>query len=159
MLTENSQINLFPDIYKNDLKRLEQEEDKNGSLLLIGRRQLRSNNSWLHNSYRMVKGRERCTMLIHPEDAAHHQIKSGEEVEVTSRVGQVKIKAEVSDEVGIGTVSIPHGWGHHREGIQMSVASNHAGVSMNDLVDEMLVDEMSGVAVINGIPVSVKKII
>ena len=157
--TDNEQINLFPDIYKNDLDRLLKKDDQNGNLLLIGRRQLRSNNSWLHNSYRMVKGRERCTMLIHPTDAATYQIENGENVEVTSRVGQIQIKAEVSDEVGVGTVSIPHGWGHHRKGIKMKVAAEHAGVSMNDLVDEMLVDEMSGVAVINGVPVTVKKIL
>ena len=158
LMTEDSQVDLLPDIYKNDLNRLLKKENPVEGLLLIGRRQLRSNNSWLHNSYRMVKGRERCTMLIHPNDANKHNIENGEEVEVTSRVGQVKIKAEVSDEVGEGTVSIPHGWGHHRKGIKMKVAADHAGVSMNDLADEMLVDEMSGVAVINGIPVTVKKI-
>ena len=159
LLTDDHKINLFPEIYKDDLNRLLNKEDNKEGLLLIGRRQLRSNNSWLHNSYRMVKGRERCTMMIHPNDAANHEIENGEEVEVTSRVGQVKIKAEITDEVGVGTISIPHGWGHHRKGIRMSVAADHAGVSMNDLADELLVDEMSGVAVINGIPVTVKKII
>ena len=155
LLTDDKKIDIFPTIYQQALAKLETPNHDN-QLLLIGRRHLRSNNSWLHNSYRMVKGRERCTALINPIDANHFNIKNGHFIKVTSRVGQVSIKAEVSDEVGKGTISIPHGWGHNRKGIKMQVAADHAGVSMNDLVDDKLVDSLSGVAVINGIPVTVE---
>lgn len=153
--TENRKIDLLPDIYKEAIPDLLAEEVNEDQLLLIGRRHLRSNNSWLHNSYRMVKGRERCTMLIHPEDAAKRDIKDGDKVAVTSKVGTEYINAEVSDEMMRGSISIPHGWGHNRPGIKMNIAADHAGVSMNDLVDDMAVDKLSGVSVINAIPVDV----
>lgn len=153
--TENRKIDLLPDIYKEAIPDLLAEEVNEDKLLLIGRRHLRSNNSWLHNSYRMVKGRDRCTMLIHPEDAAKRDIKDGDKVAVTSKVGTEYINAEVSDEMMRGSISIPHGWGHNRSGIKMNIAADHAGTSMNDLVDDMVVDKLSGVSVINAIPVDV----
>jgi anaerobic selenocysteine-containing dehydrogenase len=121
----------------------------------IGRRQLRSNNSWLHNSERMVNGKPRCTMLMHPHDAAHRELKSGQKVLVKSRVGSVEIAVEISDEIMAGTVSIPHGWGHNREGIQLSVAEQHAGQSINDLTDDQAIDALCGTAAFSGIPVTV----
>lgn len=153
--TEDRKIDLLPDIYKEAIPDLLTEEVNEDQLLLIGRRHLRSNNSWLHNSYRMVKGRERCTMLIHPEDAAKRDIENGDKVAVTSKVGTEHITAEVSDEMMRGSISIPHGWGHNRSGIKMNIAEDHAGTSMNDLVDDMVVDKLSGVSVINAIPVEV----
>lgn len=153
--TADKKIDLIPDIYKEAIPDLLTEELNEDQLLLIGRRHLRSNNSWLHNSYRMVKGRPRCTMLIHPDDAAKRDISNGDRVAVTSNVGTEYIAAEISDEMMKGSVSIPHGWGHTRKGIRMNIAAEHAGTSMNDLVDDMVVDKLSGVSVINAIPVEV----
>ncbi len=156
LMTSDKKINLLPDIYKEDLKRLmTKKENKDEGLLLIGRRHLRSNNSWLHNSYRMVKGRERCTLLIHPDDAAKRGLENGQVASVKSRVGEVLIPVEISDEMKQGVVSIPHGWGHGRKGVQLDVAQANAGVSANDLVDEMGVDALTGAAILNGVPVEV----
>lgn len=160
LLNENNQLDILPEVYQKALEKLiSTKEDKasDDSLLLIGRRQLRSNNSWLHNSYRMVKGRERCTALIHPEDAKQKDIVEGELVTVSSRIGSIDIKAEITDEMMQGTISIPHGWGHHREGIQLDIAAKHAGVSINDIIDDELVDELCGVAVINATPITIEK--
>ncbi|MFQ5652329.1 MAG: molybdopterin dinucleotide binding domain-containing protein, partial [bacterium] len=125
-------------------------------LSLIGRRQLRSNNSWMHNSERLVKGKARCTLLMHPRDAAARNLENGQMVEVRSRVGKIEIKVEVSDEMMAGVVSIPHGWGHHRPGIELQTASKHAGASINDLTDERLVDPLCGNAALSDVPVRVR---
>ena len=127
-------------------------------ILLIGRRHVRSNNSWLHNSYRLVKGKPRCTLMLHPETAKEYGIKDGQEVKVTSRVGSVTIVAEVTDELMPGVVSIPHGWGHGRKGVRQKIAQAHAGVSVNDLTDDTLIDQLSGNAAVNGVPVQLEAI-
>ena len=160
VLLESKRMDILPDIYHQAVKKLIQtteEKAKDNRLLLIGRRHLRSNNSWLHNSYRMVKGRDRCTALIHPDDAAKQDIIDGEIIEVRSRIGAIQIKAEFSDEMMAGAISIPHGWGHHRDGIQLDVAAAHAGVSINDIIDDELVDELCGVSVINATPVTIER--
>ncbi|MEH6343659.1 MAG: molybdopterin oxidoreductase family protein [Bermanella sp.] len=155
---KDKKIHLNMDFYKSDLERVEQkfnlaspklEED----ILLIGRRHVRSNNSWLHNSQRLVKGKSRCTLMLHPELAQQQSIKDGDLVKVTSRVGSIEIEAEVTDELMPGVVSIPHGWGHNRKGIRQAIAQKHAGVSVNDLTDESLIDTLSGNAAVNGVPV------
>jgi anaerobic selenocysteine-containing dehydrogenase len=125
------------------------------ALLLIGRRQLRSNNSWMHNYPRLVRGKNRCTLLIHPADAARRGIEDGAAVEVASRTGSITATAEVSDSIMPGVVSLPHGWGHARPGVQLQVASDHAGVSVNDVTDDHFVDTLSGNAALNGVPVRV----
>ncbi len=153
--TTDQKINLVPTIFQEDLKRLKTAPDTNGHLLLIGRRHLRSNNSWMHNSQRLVKGRDRCTMLIHPNDAKARNLVEGQRVAVSSRVGKVEIPVEISDEMMEGVVSIPHGWGHGRKKIKMKIAQAHAGVSANDLTDELLIDELTGNAAVNGVPVEV----
>jgi len=159
LATAEGRIDLFPDIYRERLKTLlaetHQEEDH---LLLIGRRHLRSNNSWLHNSYRMVKGPERCTVLMHPVDAEQRNILDESSVVVTSRVGSVTLPVKISEEMMQGVISIPHGWGHDRRGVKMDIAQQHAGVSLNDLIDHNYVDNLSGVSVINGIPVQIDKV-
>lgn len=174
--TKNKRIDLAPAMFVNDMPRVEarlreleaaeagaktRENGENKreatSLLLIGRRHLRSNNSWMHNAERLVKGRNRCTLLIHPGDAESLKIRSGDWVRITSRVGSVEAEAEVSDEILRGVVSLPHGWGHHREGAQLRVASGRAGVSLNDLTDDTLIDTLSGCAHLNGIPVKVER--
>ena len=126
-------------------------------LLLIGRRHLRSNNSWLHNSARLVKGKRRCTLLIHPKDAEARGVTEGEEVRMKSDRGEVHVPVEISDEIMQGVVSLPHGFGHGREGTRMSVAGakENAGVSVNDLTDERRVDHLTGNAALNGVPVEV----
>jgi anaerobic selenocysteine-containing dehydrogenase len=128
----------------------------NGNLLLIGRRRLRSNNSWMHNSERLVKGKPQCTMLMHPEDAAERGLEQGQRAVVKSRTGSIEIPIEISDEMMPGVVSLPHGWGHDRQGIQLSVAQQNAGASINDLTDNLAVDGLCGTAAFNGTPVTVE---
>jgi anaerobic selenocysteine-containing dehydrogenase len=130
------------------------------SLQLIGRRHLKTNNSWLHNSQRMVKGTNnglsRCTAQIHPDDASKHNIQDQQLITVTSRVGNISLPAEITEKIMPGVISIPHGWGHNKKGSQWHTAEQHAGVSVNDLTDEMVIDELSGNAVLNGVPVTIE---
>ena len=125
---------------------------------LIGRRDLRSNNSWLHNSPRLVKGPVRCTLLMHPTDASARGLKNGQRVTVRAAKGTAEVPLEISDEVMPGVVSLPHGWGHDRAGIRLSVAQRHAGTSVNDVTDEELIDALCGTAALNGVSVEVAHI-
>jgi anaerobic selenocysteine-containing dehydrogenase len=111
----------------------------------------------MHNSERLVKGRARCTLIMNSCDAADRQIVAGQQVEVSSRIGSIKIPVEISDEIMPGVISIPHGWGHDRSGVQMAVAGQHAGVSINDLTDDQSIDALCGTAAFNGTWVSVEK--
>ena len=155
-------VDLAPDIFVDDLARLRARFLEGGSaapdgqLLLIGRRQLRSNNSWMHNSQRLMKGKSRCTVMINPEDADRLGVKSGDMVTLSSRVGKVTAPAEVTGDMMPGVVSLPHGFGHGRDGVQLSVATNHPGVSVNDLTDDQLIDVLSGNAAFSGVPVTLK---
>jgi anaerobic selenocysteine-containing dehydrogenase len=128
----------------------------NGKLLLIGRRQLRSNNSWMHNSQRLVKGKPRCTMLMHPRDAEHRELTAGQEVRVRSRAGSLDVPLEITEDIMPGVVSIPHGWGHDRDGVQLEVARKHAGASINDVTDSLAIDELCSTAAFNGTWVEVE---
>jgi anaerobic selenocysteine-containing dehydrogenase len=151
-------IDLAPDLFVEDLARLQArfaEAPAAGDLLLIGRRHLRSNNSWMHNAPCLMTGKERCTLMLNPDDAERLGVKPGEVVTLTSRVGQVRAPAEVTDEVMPGVVSLPHGFGHHRDGVQLHLATQSPGVSANDLTDEKVTD-LSGNAVLNGVPVTVE---
>jgi anaerobic selenocysteine-containing dehydrogenase len=123
--------------------------------VLVGRRDLRSNNSWMHNVEVLVKGRPRCTLHVNPADADRWDLVDGGTATVTARVGQVDVPVEVTDAVRPGVVSLPHGWGHDAEGARLGVALRHAGVNSNVLTDDLMVDVPSGNAVLNGIPVSV----
>ncbi|MDN3440477.1 molybdopterin oxidoreductase family protein [Psychrobacter sp. APC 3279] len=154
----DKQIHLHVDFYQSDLARVKEmvQQYNSNEILLIGRRHVRSNNSWLHNSHRLVKGRSRCTLMLHPQTAAQHGIADGQDVRVTSRVGSVVIAAEVTDELMPGVVSIPHGFGHGRKGVKQKIAQAHAGVSVNDLTDETLIDQLSGNAAVNGVPVQLE---
>ncbi|WP_020607398.1 molybdopterin oxidoreductase family protein [Spirosoma spitsbergense] len=127
-------------------------------LHLISRRHLRDNNSWLHNAYRLVKGPNRCTLQINPVDAARLAIADGQKVRVASRVGRVELSAEVTTDMMPGVVSMPHGYGHNRPGIRLGVAQAHAGVSINDLTDETLLDALSGNAALTGVAVTVSPV-
>jgi anaerobic selenocysteine-containing dehydrogenase len=123
--------------------------------VLIGRRQLRSNNSWMHNLPALVKGKDRCTLHIHPDDARRLGLDDGGRARISSAAGRVEAPVELTDGIMPGVVSIPHGWGHDAPGVRMRVASEHAGVNSNVLSDETQVDKLSGNAVLNGIPVEI----
>lgn len=128
-----------------------------GTLLLVGRRELRSNNSWMHNSARLVRGKPRCTLLMHPRDAAACGVADGAVARVTSRVGAVEAPVVVTDAMMPGVVSLPHGWGHGRAGVQLRTAAAVPGVSINDLTDDARVDALCGVAGFSGTPVTVAR--
>jgi len=109
----------------------------------------------MHNSQRLVKGPERCTLLMHPDDARARGLAPGQTVQVRSRVGSVPVRLELTDAVMPGVVSLPHGWGHGRPGVQLRVAASHPGVSLNDLTDDQAVDALLGTAAFSGTPVHV----
>jgi anaerobic selenocysteine-containing dehydrogenase len=159
--TASGTIELAPPPLMQDAERLRQRlaETAGGAgpaMVLIGRRDLRSNNSWMHNIEMLVRGKPRCTLFVHPDDAARLGLAEGGSARVTSRVGEVVAPVEVTDEIMPGVVSLPHGWGHGMRGSRQSVASEYAGVNTNLLTDENLVDPLSGNAVLNGIPVRVE---
>ncbi len=151
-------VELAPPSFVREVDLLEERLlAKAPDLLLIGRRHLRSNNSWLHNSARLVKGKRRCTLLIHPSDAEARGVREGDQVRMKSARGEVHVPVTISDEIMQGVVSLPHGFGHGREGTRLSVAgaTENAGVSVNDLTDEHRVDHLTGNAALNGTPVEV----
>ena len=127
-----------------------------GELLLIGRRHQRDNNSWLHNATRLTRGRARHTLLAHPVDLEARGVATGETVVVRSAVGEVRVEVTASEDLMPGVVSLPHGYGHARDGVRLRNASVLPGVSMNDLTDPAVVESLSGNAVLNGIPVTVE---
>jgi anaerobic selenocysteine-containing dehydrogenase len=154
--TADGQIHLAPDPILDDLPRMAAALGRpQPELVLVGRRDLRSNNSWMHNVEVLVKGKPRCTLHVHPDDAARLGLDGDGLAEVRSRVGSVTLPVEVTENIRPGAVSIPHGWGHDLPGVELGVAGRHAGVNSNLLADELLVDELSGNAVLNGIPVEV----
>jgi anaerobic selenocysteine-containing dehydrogenase len=164
--TAGKRIALAPDVMVKDIERVKERllsarVFANGHLTLIGRRQLRSNNSWMHNTERLVKGnpaKPPCTIVMHPADAAQRDLAAGEKVLVRSRVGEIVLPVEITEEIMAGVVSIPHGWGHDREGNQLSVAQQHAGASINDLTDNEAIDTLCGTAAFNGTPVVVERL-
>ncbi|HLJ02143.1 MAG TPA: molybdopterin-dependent oxidoreductase [Solirubrobacteraceae bacterium] len=154
--TPSGRIELAPEPIAADIPRLRSALDRSAAdqPVLIGRRQLRSNNSWMHNLEPLVRGKESCTVHVHPDDARRWDLVDGERARVSSRVGTIEVQVEVTEEIMPGVVSIPHGWGHDLNGVRMSVASRHAGANSNALADEALIDPLSGNAVLNGIPVN-----
>jgi anaerobic selenocysteine-containing dehydrogenase len=155
--TSSGKIELAPKAITGDVARLEVSlsRPRNGGMVLVGRRQLRSNNSWMHNVPNLVRGKERCTMHVHPDDAARLELVDGAKAQVTSNTGTIEVPVEVTEAVMPGVISIPHGWGHDEPGMQLGVAAEHAGANSNTLADENLLDPLSGNAVLNGIPVEV----
>ena len=155
--TPSGKIELAPPVLIGDLDRLEAaiDELEARDLVLVGRRDLRSNNSWMHNIEVLVKGKPRCTLHVHPDDAAHLGLADGRPASITSRVGSIIAPVEVTDSIRPGVVSLPHGWGHDMEGTTLRVASEHAGVNSNILSDHAALDPLSGTSVLNGIPVTV----
>jgi anaerobic selenocysteine-containing dehydrogenase len=129
-----------------------------GELALIGRRHVRSNNSWMHNYERLVKGPPRHRLLMNPQDLSARGLRDGGRVRLRSRAGAVEVEVEASADMMPGVVSLPHGWGHHREGVRLGVAQAHAGSSINDVTDAADIDALSGNAVLNGVPVIVEAV-
>ena len=155
--TPSGRIELAPAPLVADLERLAAAADELATrgMVLVGRRHLRSNNSWMHNVKVLVKGAPRCTLQVHPHDAASLGLVDGAAATITSRVGSVNAPVEVTESIRPGVVSLPHGWGHDVPGTQMRVAAEHAGVNSNVLSDDKAIDPLSGTSVLNGIPVEV----
>ncbi|MDE0885578.1 MAG: molybdopterin oxidoreductase family protein [Myxococcota bacterium] len=155
--TPSARIELVGGDILTELDRLDRvlTEPQPEGLLLIGRRHLRSNNSWMHNVESLVKGRSRCTLQMHPDDAQERELANGSLAAIASRVGRIVAPVEISDDLMPGVVSLPHGWGHGQPGSRLSVAAAHPGVNSNRLTDGRPLDPLSGNAVLNAIPVEV----
>ncbi len=160
--TRDKKIDLVPEIFAADVERLDRrrsELDRRpgaaDSMLLIGRRHVRSNNSWLHNAPRLMRGKQRCTLLMHPDDAERLGVAGAEQVTVTSSAGRVTAALELTGAIMPGVVSLPHGWGHGRDGVRLETATRHPGVSVNDVTDPARIDALSGNAAVNGVPVEI----
>lgn len=157
--TDDGLIHCAPEMLMKDLAvfRADFTVPAKDAFSLIGRRHVRSNNSWLHNSHRLLKGPNRCTLMIHPDDAAELGLEEGDVAEVFNHVGKVELPVEITKDIMPSVVSMPHGYGHGRKGVKLSVAADKPGVSMNDLTDPAIVDDLSGNAVLNAVPVQIKK--
>ncbi|HEY2504121.1 MAG TPA: molybdopterin-dependent oxidoreductase [Mycobacterium sp.] len=154
--TADKKIRLAPQYLLDDLPRLAARLERPPEpLVLVSRRHLRSNNTWLHNVPALMKGKDRCTLLIHPDDAARFGVADDDFVTVKSEAGEIKVPVEITDAIKPGVVSMPHGWGHGKPGTRMSVANSSPGANTNVLSPPTLVDEPSGNGVLNGIPVTV----
>ncbi|HEY1441936.1 MAG TPA: molybdopterin-dependent oxidoreductase [Mycobacterium sp.] len=154
--TPDKKIRLAPQYLLDDLPRLAARLERAAEpLVLVSRRHLRSNNTWLHNVPALMKGKDRCTLLIHPDDAARFGVADDDIVTVKSEAGEITVPVEITDAIRPGVVSMPHGWGHGKAGTRMSVANSSPGANTNVLSPPTFVDEPSGNGVLNGIPVTV----
>lgn len=154
--TADKKIRLAPQYLLDDLPRLAARMERPAEpLVLVSRRHLRSNNTWLHNVPALMKGKDRCTLLIHPDDAARCGVTDNDIVTVKSEAGEIKVPIEVTQSIRPGVVSMPHGWGHGKPGTRMSVANSSPGANTNVLSPPTFVDEPSGNGVLNGIPVTI----
>jgi anaerobic selenocysteine-containing dehydrogenase len=154
--TANQRIQAAPEVILADLVRFATlPAPQSGELLLIGRRHVRSNNSWMHNYHRLVKGKPRHQLLMNPQDLTSRGLSDGQRVRVSSRVGVIEVEVMGSTDMMPGVVSLPHGWGHGRPGVKMDIAREQPGESANDLTDERQMDAVSGNAALNGVPVTV----
>jgi anaerobic selenocysteine-containing dehydrogenase len=160
LATADGRVQLDQPLMREDARRLEDLlQREHPELVLIGRRHLRSNNSWMHNLKNLAKGPNRCTLLIHPRDAEARGLVSGQFAEISSAAGSVRAEVEISDELRVGVVSLPHGYGTPATRPHMSVAGHlQPGANSNDLTDENAVDKTSGNAILNGIPVGIQAV-
>ena len=155
-------IQLAPELFVSDLPRLQAAQENNDALRaefpfdMISRRLARNHNTWTHNSYRLIKGKNPVTLQLHSQDAEHLNVSDGQLVRVRSATGQVAIEAEINDDIFPGVVSIPQGWGHNQEGTAMTTAAKQPGISINSLTDDQRVDELTGNAAFNGTPVAIE---
>lgn len=155
--TPSGKVELLPPMLAADLDRLQASlaRDWAGSMVLVGRRHVRSNNSWMHNVRVLTKGRNRCTLQVHPDDAGRLGLTDGAPAVVRSRVGEVTVDVEITDGIRPGVVSIPHGFGQNLPGVRLRVAQEYRGVNTNVLTDDEFVDAPSGNVALNGVPVTV----
>jgi anaerobic selenocysteine-containing dehydrogenase len=154
--TISKAVEAAPQLLLADLQRFAAQVPGDAAqLLLIGRRHVRSNNSWMHNYHRLVKGKPRHQLLMHPDDLSARSLTEGQRVRVSSRVGTIEVEVAGSAEMMPGVVSLPHGWGHARSGVKLAIAGALAGASANDLTDDRALDALSGNAALNGVPVEV----
>ena len=158
--TEDKRLHCAPSPCMEDLERFraEMEEAKVSDFVVIGRRHIRNNNSWMHNSHRLIKGKNRCTLMMHPDDAERLSLGNEDIARVSNHVGAVELPVEITEDIMPGVVSIPHGFGHNRKGVKLSIAAERPGVSLNDLTDPAKIDVLSGNAVLNGVPVEVEAV-
>jgi anaerobic selenocysteine-containing dehydrogenase len=156
LFTKTKRIDAAPELVLADLARLDRVQiaPRDGELVLIGRRHQRDNNSWMHNTERLTRGKPRHQLLMHPDDLAARDITDGNRVTVRSRVGAVEVEVRADDDMMPGVVSLPHGYGHQVDGTRMGRAAKVPGVSINDLTDPQRLD-VSGNAALNGVPVEV----
>ena len=162
IFTVDKKINVSPQIFIDDLKRLDKElykdtkeEETKYPFALIGRRHLRNNNSWMHNSKLLMKGKNRCTVLMSSKDANNLSITDHQKIKIISNVGSIELPVEISDEMKEGVLSIPHGFGHNRNGTKIKLAEENAGESINDLTDDNKIDKLTGNANFSGTRVKV----
>jgi len=162
LFTKTKRIELMPTLFVHEIEKvaalLTPEQNEKYPLKLIGRRHLRSNNSWMHNLPVLEGGSRKCTMMIHQNDAENYGIASQETVEVYSAFGAIAIEAEITSDIIPGTISIPHGWGHHGKGVEMETAQRNAGVNINQLMNHDRLDPLSYNMAFNGQPVAIRKI-
>ncbi|SEC11650.1 molybdopterin oxidoreductase family protein [Streptomyces sp. PAN_FS17] len=157
--TVSGKVELLPAPIAGDLPRLREAlRHRPDGLVLVGRRHLRSNNSWMHNVPALTGGSNRCTLHIHPQDAERLGVRDGAAVRLKGAGGEVTAPAEVTDAVRPGVVSLPHGWGHDRPGTRLGHAATDPGVNVNQLLDGSLLDPLSGNAVLNGVPIEVSPV-
>lgn len=167
LLTKDGAINIADDVFMKGLENVKEQFKKNEEntfsekeFLLIGRRHLRTNNSWMHNIEGLAKGKNKCTIMMHPTDAEKLKLKDTQEVKVSSKTGNIDIPIEITENIMPGVVSIPHGFGHSKKGTQLDIASKpaYAGVSVNDITDHNRIDPVTGNAAFSGQIVSVSTI-
>lgn len=157
LFTRDQRINLVPALYFRALQGLPvPKAAKPDEMLVVGRRHIRSNNSWMHNSQRLVKGKSRCNVLIHSLDADRLGVKEGDELVLSTEAGSITLPAWVGDDIMPGVISVPHGWGHDRQGVQLDVARRAGGASINDVITSSRVESVTAMAQINGVPVKVE---
>ncbi|MGE2834796.1 molybdopterin-dependent oxidoreductase [Mycobacterium sp. SMC-4] len=153
LTTPSGRIELMHPLFAADIPRLLERIDRPAEpLVLTSRRHLRSNNSWMHNVPGLMRGRDRCTLLINPDDAARCGVRDGQYVEVSTTEGSVRVVAELTEDMAAGVVSLPHGWGHGVDGTRLDVANAHPGVNVNTLNPVERVDVPSNTQVVNGVP-------
>lgn len=164
LFTKDKKIHLAPEVIVADIPRLKKRwlsgdpsTPAEFDMVIVGRLQNRTL-GWMHNSHRLVKGRDTCTLFIHPEDAAAREIVDGSVVAVSSEVGSIRLPVKITDAVMAGVVCMPPLWGHNRPGTRRAVANAHPGASMNDITNQEVMDELTGNAVVHGVPVKVEPV-
>ena len=165
LFTDDRKIDAAPDIILDDLPRLKSRwldgnpayDEQEYDLLIISRLTKRTL-GWMHHSERLVKGPAACTLFVHPDDAKARKLQEGDLASITSAVGSIKVPVEITDDVMPGVICMPHAWGHTRKNTRQRVANAHAGASLNDITDQNVMDELTGNAVVHGVPVKLEKV-